>query len=43
MEERKKELRERAMQLPLNPGVYLMYDDAGKIIYIGKITLRNSD
>ena len=36
MDEHKKSLRERAMQLPLDPGVYLMYDAAGKIIYIGK-------
>ena len=31
-----KELRARAMQLPLHPGVYLMHDRSGKIIYIGK-------
>ena len=31
-----KELRSRAMRLPLNPGVYIMHDKAGKIIYIGK-------
>ena len=29
-------LREKAMRLPLTPGVYLMKDAAGKIIYIGK-------
>lgn len=31
-----KELRRRAMQLPLNPGVYIMHDKTDKIIYIGK-------
>lgn len=31
-----KELRARAMRLPLHPGVYLMHDKSGKIIYIGK-------
>ncbi len=31
-----KELRSRAMRLPLHPGVYIMHDKAGKIIYIGK-------
>lgn len=31
-----KELRARAMRLPLHPGVYLMHDKTGKIIYIGK-------
>lgn len=35
-EEHKKELRARAMKLPLHPGVYLMHDKSGKIIYIGK-------
>ena len=29
-------LRRKAMQLPLRPGVYIMKDDSGKIIYIGK-------
>ena len=29
-------LREKAMRLPLRPGVYLMKNKAGKIIYIGK-------
>ena len=29
-------LREKAMRLPLTPGVYLMKDGTGKIIYIGK-------
>ena len=35
-EKHKKELRARAMRLPLSPGVYLMHDRSGKIIYIGK-------
>ncbi|HEX3039031.1 MAG TPA: excinuclease ABC subunit UvrC [Caproiciproducens sp.] len=35
-EEHIKELRSRAMRLPLHPGVYIMHDKTGKIIYIGK-------
>ena len=35
-QEKKRELRRRAMQLPLSPGVYLMHNQAGEIIYIGK-------
>ena len=31
-----KELRARAMRLPLHPGVYIMHNKAGEIIYIGK-------
>ncbi len=31
-----RELREKAMKLPLTPGVYLMKDKTGEIIYIGK-------
>ncbi len=31
-----KELRAKAIALPLNPGVYLMHDKSGKIIYVGK-------
>jgi excinuclease ABC subunit C len=31
-----KELRSRAMRLPLSPGVYIMHDKSDKIIYIGK-------
>ncbi len=34
--ERIRRLREKAMRLPLHPGVYLMRDKTGKIIYIGK-------
>ena len=32
----KDELRERANDLPLQPGVYLMMDKTGKVIYVGK-------
>lgn len=35
-EEKKRELRQKAMKLPLLPGVYLMHNKAGEIIYIGK-------
>lgn len=31
-----KELREKAMKLPLSPGVYIMKNKSGAIIYIGK-------
>ena len=30
------QLRKKSMQLPLTPGVYIMKDKTGKIIYIGK-------
>lgn len=30
------ELREKANDLPLLPGVYLMMDKTGKVIYVGK-------
>lgn len=33
---KKKELRQKAMRLPLTPGVYIMHDKTGEIIYIGK-------
>ncbi len=36
MDERLKRLRGKAMRLPLEPGVYIMKDKSGKIIYIGK-------
>ena len=37
-----KALREKARQLPAEPGVYLMRDGAGEIIYVGKAkALRN--
>ena len=32
----KDELKEKANDLPLLPGVYLMMDKAGKVIYVGK-------
>ena len=32
----REELREKASQLPLAPGVYLMMDRSGKVIYVGK-------
>ena len=35
-DEKRKELRRKAMKLPLSPGVYLMHNKAGEIIYIGK-------
>jgi len=36
------DLKEKLKELPAQPGVYLMKDDAGKIIYIGKAkVLRN--
>jgi len=31
-----KELRKKAMQLPLTPGVYIMKNEKGEIIYVGK-------
>lgn len=36
MQEKLKRLREKAMKLPLEPGVYLMKSKDGEIIYIGK-------
>ncbi len=36
MNEKLKILRAKAMKLPLEPGVYIMKDKTGKIIYIGK-------
>lgn len=36
MDDRLKRLRSKAMRLPLDPGVYIMKDKSGKIIYIGK-------
>ncbi len=35
-DEKKKELRKKAMQRPLTPGVYIMHNSSGEIIYIGK-------
>ena len=34
--EKIKELRQKALALPLLPGVYIMRDESGEIIYIGK-------
>lgn len=36
LNEKLPELRAKAMALPLEPGVYLMHDKTGKIIYVGK-------
>ncbi len=36
MNEKIVELRKKSMSLPLSPGVYIMHDKSGKIIYIGK-------
>jgi excinuclease ABC subunit C len=35
-EERLKRLLEKANSLPLCPGVYIMKNSAGKVIYVGK-------
>lgn len=35
-EERLARLREKANQLPFSPGVYIMHDKSGKVIYVGK-------
>ena len=38
----REELRTKANELPLAPGVYLMMDKTGKVIYVGKAKkLRN--
>src|SRR5437588_12485060 len=36
MDERIEKLAEKARSLPKSPGVYLMKDDKGRVIYIGK-------
>ena len=36
MNEKIGELRKKAMSLPLTPGVYIMKNKSGEIIYIGK-------
>lgn len=42
MNPKMQELRKKAMALPLLPGVYIMHDKGGEIIYIGKAkTLKN--
>lgn len=41
-DERLKRLMAKARRLPLTPGVYIMHDSTGKIIYVGKAkALRN--
>ena len=32
----REELKEKAHSLPLGPGVYIMMDASGKVIYVGK-------
>src|SRR5205814_6623733 len=36
MDERIQNLNEKAKTLPKSPGVYLMKDDKGRVIYVGK-------
>ncbi|MBE6631601.1 MAG: excinuclease ABC subunit UvrC [Ruminococcaceae bacterium] len=36
MEDRLERLREKAAQLPLRPGVYIMKNSEGKVVYVGK-------
>ena len=36
MNENLPRLSSKALSLPLSPGVYIMHDKSGKIIYIGK-------
>ena len=36
MEDRLQELLQKALALPLQPGVYLMYNKGGQVIYVGK-------
>lgn len=36
MADRIKSLREKAMRLPLQPGVYIMKDKSDHVIYVGK-------
>jgi hypothetical protein len=37
------ELKEKANALPLKPGVYLMLDGTGRVIYVGKAkALKNA-
>ena len=36
MNDRLRRLKDKANKLPLTPGVYIMKDKTGKIIYIGK-------
>ena len=40
---RPEQLREKANMLPLLPGVYIMLDEHGEVIYVGKAKkLKNS-
>ena len=42
MDERLKTLHDKALSLPHQPGVYLMKDSSGKVIYVGKAkSLKN--
>jgi excinuclease ABC subunit C len=42
MDQRLEQLAEKARQLPKAPGVYLMKDDKGRVIYVGKaVSLRD--
>ena len=36
MSDKIEKLRLKALELPLHPGVYMMRDDAGEVIYVGK-------
>jgi excinuclease ABC subunit C len=36
MDERLEKLSAKAKELPKSPGVYLMKDDKGRVIYVGK-------
>ena len=40
MADRIKSLREKAMRLPLQPGVYIMKDKSDHVIYVGNILVR---
>ena len=43
MADRIKSLREKAMRLPLQPGVYIMKDKSDHVIYVGKAkALKNT-
>lgn len=32
----REELKQKAQSLPLSPGVYIMMNEAGEVIYVGK-------
>ena len=43
MADRIKSLREKAMRLPLHPGIYNMKDKSDHVIYVGKAkSLKNT-